>query len=87
MLYIDLILSFILFVMGLLSIFLRTFKPNPWLAALSLLFFPIAVIGYYFPDMNRTLFGTVRVLDVLLFPVVKILLLVSLFSFVLGEKR
>jgi hypothetical protein len=87
MFYIDLILSFILFVMGLISIFLRTFRPNPWIAAVSLLFFPIAVVSYYFPELNRTLFGTVRVLDVLLFPVVKIFLLISLFRFILGEKR
>jgi hypothetical protein len=87
MFYIDLILSFILFVWGILTLLLKSFRPNPWLAALSVLFFPVAVIGYYVPDLNLTLFGTIGLVDVLLFPAVKILLILSLLRVFRGERR
>ncbi|KPJ89262.1 MAG: hypothetical protein AMS17_02600 [Spirochaetes bacterium DG_61] len=87
MFYFDLILSFSLFVMGLLVIFLKSFRPNPWIVGLSLLFFPIAVISYYLGELNRTLFGSIRVLDLLVYPLVKIIILLSLIQVIIKEKR
>ena len=87
MFYIDLILSFGLFIMGLLVIFLKSFRPNPWIAALSLLFFPIAVVSYYLEDLNRTVFSNIQILDLLVYPLVKIIILLSLIRVIIKEKR
>ncbi|MBA7618161.1 hypothetical protein ES703_25482 [subsurface metagenome] len=87
MLYIDLILSFILFVMSILSLILKMFKPNIWIITLSLLFFPFAVFTYYFPDMNIVVFGSITILDILIYPFVKILIILSLLRFVAGVRK
>ena len=41
--YIDLILSFVLFVMGVLFIIRKRFRSNLWVVVLALLFFPISL--------------------------------------------
>lgn len=87
MFYLDLILSFILFVSGILTLVLKSFRPNPWLAALSLIFFPVAVVGYYAPDLNVALFGTISLLDALLFPAVKIFLVLAFLRVFRGERQ
>ena len=81
MLYIDLLLSFILFVMGLLSLTLKKYTKNVWIILLSLLFFPVSIITSYFPEINVTLFGDITLTHILLFPGVKILILLSFFFF------
>ncbi len=86
MLYIDLILSLTLFIMGILSIVLKSFRPNPWVVALSLLFFPIAVVTYYFPDMNLIIFGNVAILDILIYPFAKVLVILTLVRFMRQKK-
>ena len=86
MLYIDLILSLILFIMGFLSIVLKSFKPNPWIVALSLIFFPIAVVTYYFPDMNFSIFGNITILDILIYPFAKVLVILTLVWFIRQTK-
>jgi hypothetical protein len=85
--YIDLILSFILFVMGILSFFVTIFRANLWVQIASLLFFPIALIAYYFPDLNITLMGNIPLVDFLLYPFVKILILLAFFRYISAEKK
>ena len=85
--YIDLILSFILFVMGVLSFFISNFRTNLWVQIASLVFFPIALVEYYFADLNIILVGNIPLLDFLLYPFVKILILLAFFRFIAAEKK
>ena len=76
--YIDLLLSFILFVMGILFIVRRRFRSNLWVVFLALLFFPISLITYYFPHLDVALFGEITILQVLLYPFMKLVILLAL---------
>ncbi len=76
--YIDLLLSFILFIMGILFIIRRRFKSNLWVVVLALLFFPISLITYYFPHLDVVLFGEITILQVLLYPFIKLVILLAL---------
>jgi len=76
--YLDLALSSVLFVLGVLSLVLRRLKTNLWISALALLLLPIAVYSYYFTDYDRLLFGKITVQTVLRFPFVKVLLVFAL---------
>ena len=85
--YIDLILSFILFVMGILSFFISIFRANLWVQIASLFFFPISLIAYYFPDLNITLAGNITLLDFLLYPFVKVLILLAFIRYMSAERK
>ena len=76
--YIDLLLSFILFVMGIIFIVRRRFISNLWVVVLALLFFPISLITYYFPHFDVALFGEVTIIQVLLYPLIKLVILLAL---------
>ena len=76
--YIDLILSFVLFVMGVLFIIRKRFRSNLWVVVLALLFFPISLITYYFPHLDIVLFGEITILQVLLYPFIKLVILLAL---------
>ena len=76
--YIDLILSFILFSMGVLSIIRKRFRTNRWVIVLALLFFPVALVSYYFPHLDIVLFGETTVVNMLIFPFIKIVILLAL---------
>ena len=78
MLYIDLFLSFVLFIVGILSLAIKKFRTNIWIIILSLTFYPVAVITYYFPDLNRVIFGNISILDAVVYPFVKILIILSM---------
>lgn len=79
---IDLILSFILFTVGGLLVFRRKARENTWIVLLSLLFFPIALYTYYFPDASVTLLGDFTLLQTLMYPLVKLLLLLALVRYI-----
>ena len=89
MLYIDLFLSFVLFIVGILSLAIKKFRTNIWIIMLSLIFYPVAVITYYFPDLNRIIFGNISILDAVVYPFVKILIILSMIQclFDLKEKK
>ena len=76
--YIDLILSFILFAMGVLFIVRKRFRSNIWVVVLALLFFPLALITYYFPHLDIVLFGETTILKMLVYPFIKIIILLAL---------
>ena len=76
--YIDLILSFVLFVMGVLFIIRKRFRSNLWVVVLALLFFPISLITYYFPHFDIVLFEEITILQVLLYPFIKLVILLAL---------
>jgi hypothetical protein len=76
--YIDLILSFSLFAMGVLFIVRKRLGANLWIVILALFFFPIALLSYYFPHLDVILFGETTLLKVLIYPFIKILLLLAL---------
>jgi hypothetical protein len=76
--YIDLILSFSLFAMGVLFIVRRRLGSNLWIVILALFFFPIALFSYYFPHLDVPLFGETTLLKVLIYPFIKVLLLLAL---------
>lgn len=84
--YIDLLLSFILFVMGVLFIIRNKMRMNRWIIALSLLFFPAALITYYFPEVNRDVVGDISVLQIVMYPLMKIIILLSLFRYIRYSK-
>lgn len=89
MLYIDLFLSFVLFIVGILSLTIKKFRTNVWIIILSLIFYPVAVITYYFPDLNRIIFGNISILDAVVYPFVKILIILAMIQclFDLKEKK
>ena len=89
MLYIDLFLSFVLFIVGILSLAIKKFRTNIWIIILSLIFYPVAVITYYFPDLNRIIFWNIYILDAVVYPFVKILIILAMIQclFDLKEKK
>jgi hypothetical protein len=76
--YVDLALSFALFVLGALSFFLKRFKTNLWISILAIVLFPLSVYSYYFTDFDRILFGKVTIQDLITYPFVKLLLILAL---------
>ena len=87
MLYIDLFLSFVLFVIGILSIAIKKFRTNIWIITLSLIFYPVAIITYYFPDLNSLLFGNISILDAVVYPFVKVLIILSMIQCIFDLKE
>jgi hypothetical protein len=85
--YVDLALSFILSVLGVLSLVLRRLKTSVWISVLSLILFPLAVYSYYFPQFDRVLFGTISVQDVIMYPFIKVLILFALAAHLVRRKR
>ena len=85
--YIDLLLSFILFVIAILTLCLKRFKKNVVLAAVSLIFLPIAVIMYYFPETDRTIFQNVSLLQIVVYPLIKLLFLFIIFHYTFETKK
>jgi uncharacterized membrane protein (DUF485 family) len=64
--------------MGILFIFRKRFRTNLWVVVLSLLFFPISLITYYFPHLDVELFGEVTILQVMIYPFIKLVILLAL---------
>jgi len=87
MLYIDLLLSFILFVLGIISLIIKRFRRNIWIIVLSLLLFPLTIVNYYFPQIDRVLFGNITVMNIIIYPFVKILIILALISFIVEKRR
>jgi uncharacterized membrane protein len=85
--YVDLGLSFILSVLGVLSLIVRRLKTNVWISLLSLILFPAAVYSYYFPQFDRILFGKISIQDVLTYPFVKVLIVFALCTHMIRRKR
>ena len=85
--YIDLLLSFILFAIGILTLCLKSYKKNIFLISVCLLFFPIAIITYYFPEANITIFGNIPILDVVLYPLVKIVILLVILQYIFEMRK
>jgi hypothetical protein len=85
--YIDLALSFVLAVLGVLSFVLKRLKTSVWISVLSLVLFPAAVYSYYFPQFDRILFGKISIQDVILYPVVKVLIVSALCAHVIRRRR
>jgi len=87
MLYIDLLLSFTLFVLGIFSLITRRFRRNIWIIVLSLLFFPAAIVIYYFPEIDKVIFGNISIMNIVVYPLVKILIILSLIHFIFEKKK
>ena len=85
--YVDLALSFILSVLGVLSLVTRRLKTSVWISVLSLILFPAAVYSYYFPQFDRILFGRISVQDVIMYPFVKVLIVFALCAHMIRRKR
>ena len=87
MLYIDLSISLLLFMAGIIYIIRKRYRKNVWIIILAFIFYPISIFMYYFPDINMTLFGSITVRDVVIFPVVKLLIILALVSYMVFEKK
>ena len=87
MLYIDLSISLLLFVAGIIYIIRKRYRKNVWIIILAFIFYPISIFMYYFPGINMTLFGSITVRDVVIFPVVKLLIILALVSYMVFEKK
>jgi hypothetical protein len=64
--------------MGVLFIIRRRFRSNLWVVVLALVFFPISLITYYFPQFDIVLFEEITILQVLLYPFIKLVILLAL---------
>jgi len=84
--FIDLLLSFILFATAVAFIIRRKLRENVWIIILALLFFPISLIRSYFPEMDVILFGKISVVDVIVFPFVKLILLFAILRYIFTAK-
>ena len=89
--YIDLLFSFALFTVGVLTLCLKRFRTNIWLVSICLLLFPVAIVTYYLPELDPVLFqgdrGGVTLIAVFVYPIVKILSLVVVIRHFLSVKR
>jgi hypothetical protein len=85
--YVDLALSFILAVFGVLSFVLRRLKTSVWISVLSLVIFPAAVYSYYFPRYDMILFGKISIQDVIIYPFFKVLIVFALCVHVIRRRR
>ena len=85
--YVDLALSFILSVLGVLSLVMKRFKTSVWVSILSLVLFPAAVYSYYLPQFDRILFGKISIQDVIMYPLVKVLMVFALSAYMMQRKR
>ena len=85
--YVDLLFSFVLFCFGFLSFVIKRFKPNFWVKVLALIFFPVSVFSNYFPALNATVFEKITLFDIVLFPFIKLLILLALVSYIARGKR
>ncbi len=82
MLYIDLILSFILFAMGIILIVRKRLRSNRWLIVLAFLFFPVALVTYYFPELDLTVFGNTSIVKIVIYPFIKIIILLAFIRYI-----
>jgi len=64
--------------MGVLFIVRKRLRSNIWVIVLALLFFPIALVTYYFPHLDMVLFGETTILKMLVYPFIKIIILLAL---------
>jgi len=89
--YIDLLFSFTLFVIGILTLCLKRFKANIWLVSICLLLFPVAIVTYYLPELDPVLMNgktrEISLLTVIVYPVVKVLSLVIVIRHLFRMKR
>ncbi|MGQ9615984.1 MAG: hypothetical protein ACUVWJ_06225 [Spirochaetota bacterium] len=79
--YIDLLLSFILFAMGIFFIIRNRMRMNRWIILLALLFFPVTLINYYFPELDRNVYKDISLLQIIVYPLMKLIILLSLFRY------
>ena len=85
--YIDLLLSFTLFVVGILTLCLKRFKKKVFLVSICLIFFPIAVVTYYFPETDRMILQNVSILQIIVYPIVKLLILFLIVYYIFETKK
>ena len=85
--YIDLLLSFTLFVVGILTLCLKRFKKKVFLVSVCLIFFPIAVVTYYFPETDRIILQNVSILQIIVYPIVKLLILFLIVYYIFETKK
>ncbi|UCB46957.1 MAG: hypothetical protein JSV25_05945 [Spirochaetota bacterium] len=85
--YIDLLLSFTLFVIGILTLCLKRFKKNAALVSVCLLFFPLAIVTYYFPETDIMVFQNVSILQIVVYPFVKLLILFLVVYYIYETKK
>jgi membrane protein insertase Oxa1/YidC/SpoIIIJ len=85
--YIDLLLSFVLFVVAILTLSLKRFKKNVVLVSVCLLFFPIAIVMYYFPETDRTIFQNVSLLQIVVYPLIKLLFLFIILHYIFETRK
>ncbi len=84
--FIDLLLSFILFTTAVVFIVRKKLRENVWIIVLALLFFPISLIRSYFPETDFILFGKISILDVVVFPFIKLILLLAILRYIFIAK-
>ena len=85
--YIDLLFSFILFVIGMLTLLIKRYRTNIWIVSVSLIFFPVAIVTYYFPSIDPVIFGEVSLLTIIVYPFVKLLILVVILLHISESRR
>jgi hypothetical protein len=85
--YIDLLLSFILFVIGILTLLIKRYRTNIWIVFISLIFFPVAIVTYYFPEIDPVIFGEITLLTFIVYPLVKVLILVVILRYISENRK
>jgi hypothetical protein len=56
-------------------------RMNRWIIVLALLFFPVALINYYFPELDRNVFEDISLLQIIIYPLMKLIIIFSLFRY------
>jgi len=82
MLYIDLLISLLLFVVALVFIINGRYKRNVYLVVLALIFFPLSIFSYYLSNYNINVFKDINLFMIIAYPIVKVLIILALIKYI-----
>jgi len=82
MLYIDLLISLFLFILALIFFVNGRYKRNVYLVILAMLFFPLSIFSYYLNRYNIEIFKNVKVFMLITYPIIKLLVILSLIKYI-----
>ena len=82
MLYIDLLVSLVLFVLAIICLISGRYKRNIFLVILALILFPLSIFSYYLNKYNIEIFKNINIFMIFAFPIVKIIIILALIKYI-----
>ncbi len=82
MLYIDLLLSLILFIAGIVLLSTGRHRKNIYVIFLSLIFFPLSIFSYYLKGYNVKIFDDITVLKFITYIFIKVMIILVLVKYI-----